>query len=76
MEVTCSIENFKQICQNSGELPYIGTVIFVLQADLVTDLSLFNTDRLSIVFTLNPKISKAALLVDFPSALEVRTIKN
>ena len=76
MKVTCSFNDFKDICKDSIGLKYGGVIIYVNVAGTgVTLASFFNTARLGVTFVLTNTPSQNNFLTDFPDAIKVDNIE-
>ena len=72
MQITCTFNDFKEICKDSSNLKYGGKVVFVVTQGVgVTACSSFNTSRLGVSFVLSNTPSKNSFLAEYPDAIQV-----
>ena len=75
MTVTCTFNDFTNICKDPSNIRFGGVVLYVfLSGTGVTHASFLNTSRLGVVFSLSNTPTKNNFLADHPGAIQVDQI--
>ena len=75
MTITCTFNDFKNVCLDASLVKYGGSVVYVKGVgDGVTHAALLNTARLNVIFALSNTPTQNNFLAEFPDAIKVDSI--